>query len=137
MSTIAEVTPAQRMTRARLFVGLEQADMAELLGKSRNTISAWERGVNDPPLSAVAKWARITGRSIDWIVWGDDETPTASAMGVSGSRLRESNPRPIHYMAQGSSGSEAFWTPGRALSIAELWRQLDVDTVSTFPEAVQ
>lgn len=97
MSTVTEVTPAERMTRSRLFVGLDQTAMAELLGKSRNTISAWERGVSEPPLSAIAAWARITGRSIDWIAWGDEETPTASAMGVSGSRLRESNPRPIHY----------------------------------------
>lgn len=73
MSTVtAPSTPAQRMTRARLFAGLEQAQMAEALGKSRNTISAWERGVNDPPLSAVALWARMTGRTIDWIAFGDE-----------------------------------------------------------------
>ncbi|WP_294947649.1 helix-turn-helix transcriptional regulator [uncultured Microbacterium sp.] len=73
MSTVTTATtPGQRMTRARLFVGLDQNAMAEALGKSRNTISAWERDVNEPPLSAVAAWARLTGRSIDWIAFGDE-----------------------------------------------------------------
>jgi transcriptional regulator with XRE-family HTH domain len=80
MVQVKEMTAAERMARARLFVGLDQHEMAELLGKNRNTISAWERGVNEPPLSALAKWALVTGRSIDWIVWGDSGRPSESGL---------------------------------------------------------
>ena len=75
MATLTATTLAHRMTRARLFVGIEQQEIAELLGKNRSTISAWERGLNEPPISAVAQWAQLTGRSIDWLVWGDDGRP--------------------------------------------------------------
>lgn len=70
-----EVTPHQRMSRARLFAGIDQAEMARILGRSRNTVSAWERGVNEPPITAVAMWAMVTGRSLDWIMWGDEGAP--------------------------------------------------------------
>ena len=74
-------TPGERMTRSRLWLGLEQKDMAELLGVSRNTIGNWERGITDPPLSAVMKWAQFTGRSMDWISFGDptEEAPAEYA----------------------------------------------------------
>ena len=90
------VAPYERLSRSRRFVGLDQDDMARLLGRSRNTISAWERGVNEPPVSAVAAWARITGQTIDWIMWGD-ETPEASTDPVEASKWcapRDLNPEP-------------------------------------------
>jgi transcriptional regulator with XRE-family HTH domain len=65
------VAPHERMKRARLFLGLDQTQMARAIGKSRNTVSAWERGVNEPSVTDVAMWAAVTGRTIDWIVWGD------------------------------------------------------------------
>ncbi|WP_313539811.1 helix-turn-helix transcriptional regulator [Leifsonia aquatica] len=77
-----EVTPHQRMSRARLFAGIDQQQMAAILGRSRNTISAWERGVNEPPITAVAMWAAVTGRSIDWIMWGDEGMPREVAAAV-------------------------------------------------------
>ncbi|WP_374201155.1 helix-turn-helix domain-containing protein [Agromyces sp. S2-1-8] len=63
------------MARARLFAGVDQIDMAARVGKSRNTISAYERGVSEPPMSVLAEWAVVTGRSIDWLVWGDEGRP--------------------------------------------------------------
>lgn len=64
-------TVGARLARARRFAGLEQADLAVTLNRSRSTISAWERGLTDPPMSAVASWAQLTGRTIDWIAYGD------------------------------------------------------------------
>lgn len=91
-------TPQARMTRARLFAGYEQAEMAELLGRSRNTISAWERGVNEPPFSVVARWAQITGQSLDWIAFGTEkESAPADTEAVHESRLWDLNPRPVLY----------------------------------------
>ena len=78
-------TAYERMTRARLFAGLEQSEMAELLGRNRNTISAWERGLNEPPAGALAQWAVITGQRVEWIVWGDEGQPSATDQKVGGS----------------------------------------------------
>lgn len=91
-TSLATMTAAQRMTRARLFVGIDQAEMAELLGRSRSAVSAWERGINEPTMGDIARWAVATGRSIDWLVWGDEGRPEELE-----SRPRESNPRPSHY----------------------------------------
>jgi transcriptional regulator with XRE-family HTH domain len=88
------ILPHERMSRARLFAGIDQAQMAHLLGKSRNTISAWERGANVPSVVDVAAWAQVTGRTIDWIVWGD----------VRPERLE----LPTFWM-----GAAPFWTPER------------------------
>lgn len=70
--TSETITRGERLTRSRLFVGLDQTEMGELLGRSRATVSNWERGIVEPPFSAVAEWARITGRSLDWIAFGDE-----------------------------------------------------------------
>ncbi len=80
----APATTGQRMTRARLWVGLGQQEIAEMLGRTRQTVGNWERDAVEPPFSAVAQWARITGRSLDWIAFGDEteNSPTANGGGV-------------------------------------------------------
>lgn len=79
MATITQnVTAYERMARSRKFVGLDQREMANLLGVNRNTVSNWETGVTEPTMSMFASWARITGRSMEWIVYGDDEAPGAA-----------------------------------------------------------
>ncbi|MFJ2532778.1 helix-turn-helix domain-containing protein [Microbacterium maritypicum] len=84
MSLLSEqLTVGERMARARRFAGLEQAEMAEHLNRNRNTISAWERGVNEPPFSAVVAWARLTGQPVEWFAGVNAETPSTEAEGVS------------------------------------------------------
>ncbi|MFK4761188.1 helix-turn-helix transcriptional regulator [Microbacterium sp. ZW T5_45] len=78
-----QLTVGERMARARRFAGLEQVEMAEHLGRNRNTISAWERGVNEPPFSAVVTWARLTGQPVEWFAGVNAETAPASAGAVS------------------------------------------------------
>ncbi len=91
-------TQYERLRRSRLVAGLDQEQLAAALGYNRNTISAWERGVNEPPFSAVARWARLTGTSLDWLAYGDEEGPDSGESGPSmQSRLSESNRRPFHY----------------------------------------
>lgn len=99
MTTIhAPATTGERLTRARLWVGLDQSEMAALLGRTRQTVSNWERDAVEPPFSAVAQWAKITRRSLDWIAFGEHEEEAPSEDGASvPSRPRESNPRPFHY----------------------------------------
>ncbi|MGK0716180.1 helix-turn-helix transcriptional regulator [Leucobacter sp. W1153] len=86
ITSTQQTTQGQRLYRSRSFMGIKQEEMAKLLGKSKNTVSNWENDHVDPPLSAMAQWAKLTGRTIDWIAFGDEteEAPAASA-GASGS----------------------------------------------------
>ncbi len=49
-----------------------QADMAERLGVSRQTVNALERGKYDPSLPLAFKIARLFGRRIEEIFLPDD-----------------------------------------------------------------
>jgi putative transcriptional regulator len=51
-----------------------QADLAERLGVSRQTINAIETGRYDPSLPLAFQIARLVGQSIEQIFF-DDETP--------------------------------------------------------------
>ncbi len=100
MATLTRTTTqGERLSRSRMFVGIDQSEMAQLLGKSKGTISNWENDHVDPPLSAMAKWAQLTGRSIDWIAFGDrnDEAPADDAGASDRSRLSDLNRRPVLY----------------------------------------
>lgn len=52
---------------ARVSAGLTQEEMAEKMGKSRNTIHKLENRKNKRPVSApdLNMWAQITGFSVD------------------------------------------------------------------------
>jgi putative transcriptional regulator len=57
----------------RAEVGWSQADLAEELGVSRQTVNALERGKYDPSLPLAFKIARIFDRTIEDIFHPDDE----------------------------------------------------------------
>ena len=91
-------TVAERIKRARLLAGLDQADVSAACSVSRTAVSAWENGQTEPRFSSLVLLARLTGQPLEWFAAGvNDEAPAADATGAGGSRLRESNPRPIHY----------------------------------------
>lgn len=50
-----------RMRLARLKAGLEQEEIAEILGVSSSTVSNWENGRTTPKLPFLAAWAQVTG----------------------------------------------------------------------------
>ncbi len=53
----------RRITRARKRMGLNKAELARLVGVSRQAVTDWERGT-DIKLSNLRKLARVTGSSI-------------------------------------------------------------------------
>ena len=55
--------------------GLEQAEMAELLGVHRTVVSGDERGVSEPTLSRLVKWADACDVSLDWLCARRDSNP--------------------------------------------------------------
>lgn len=59
--------------------GWTQADLAEQLGVSRQTVNALERGKYDPSLPLAFKIARLFGRSIEDIFTPADDSVRTKA----------------------------------------------------------
>lgn len=75
----------RRLKVSRILAGLEQIDMAEQLQVARSTVSAWEVGRTEPSASHFARWAQLTGQSMDWLIGnpspqGQDTDAHLSAM---------------------------------------------------------
>jgi transcriptional regulator with XRE-family HTH domain len=73
-------TLGRRLRAARALAGLEQAEIADLIGSSRSTVSNWERGVAEPPATYFVLWALATGQPLEWL--------------AEGCARRDSNPQP-------------------------------------------
>ena len=64
---------AEEIKRLRTERKLTQAQMAELLHVSRQTISSWENGRNLPDLEMTVQIARIFGLSLDQLILGGQD----------------------------------------------------------------
>lgn len=95
-----------RLAKALDVAGITNTEMAEYLGVSPNTIGNYTSGRTAPKKQTLRLWAMRTGAPLAWIETGaiNEESPHPDGPdgGVS-SHLRESNPRPIHYMRQSSA----------------------------------
>ena len=94
---VPRLTLGQRLRVAREHLGVEQQELAEIMGTSRQTVSAVERGVNQPRQLLIRAWAMATGVDRNWLETGEAPSPDGGDGASAESRLRESNPRPIHY----------------------------------------
>jgi transcriptional regulator with XRE-family HTH domain len=72
---------ADRIKLLREKSGLNQSELAEKLRLSRNSISAYEKGLNIPSTQIIAKLAEILGVSVDCIL-GIENTATISVKGL-------------------------------------------------------
>ncbi len=62
-----------RIKKLREAKGLEQSDLADMLGyKSQSTISKWESGTNLPTGKNMIKLAQIFGVTSDYILDGEE-----------------------------------------------------------------
>jgi transcriptional regulator with XRE-family HTH domain len=66
---------AEKLLYIRTTLGLSQSEMLARLGETddlfRSSISAYERGVREPPLPVLLKYARLAGVYVDALI--DDE----------------------------------------------------------------
>lgn len=89
MTTSIRGLPVPRWDIAdRLRKSLREADiavkeMADYLGVSRNTVSAWINGRVPINPEALPKWAELTGLPQRWIEHGDGPGPTSPQPGGS------------------------------------------------------
>ncbi|MDM8239896.1 helix-turn-helix domain-containing protein [Pseudoflavonifractor phocaeensis] len=67
-----------RIALARKQAGLSQEQLGEKLGVSRQAVSKWESGQNNPDVAYLAEMCRLFGVSSDWLLLGQ-ETEEASA----------------------------------------------------------
>lgn len=64
------MTLGERIAQARKQAGLSQEQLGEKLGVSRQAISKWESGQNNPDVAYVAEMCRLFGISSDWLLLG-------------------------------------------------------------------
>lgn len=87
MTTHFEV--GQRIKKLRENKGLEQLDLASMLGyKSQSTISKWESGTNLPTGKNMIKLAQIFGVTSDYILDGESEEKEIPSIDLSNLRER-------------------------------------------------
>lgn len=68
--TAPEILVRHRLRIAREAAGLEQTELAEIIGTTRTTISATESGRSNPRRILLNAWALATGVPITWILTG-------------------------------------------------------------------
>jgi len=66
--TIPQFGLGDRMRKARETAGMDQADLASLLGVSRALVSMWERGLSDPRTAQIRRWAEETSQPLWWLL---------------------------------------------------------------------
>lgn len=67
-----------RLLKSREVAGLEQAEIAQALDVSRQTVSNYERGITKPRRLQLREWALVCGVDLDWLQNGDTPRPQGS-----------------------------------------------------------
>ncbi len=70
---------SSRLKELRTQHGMSQKNLANLIGLSDKTISAYESGRNDPDLETLKKIAKIFGVSVDYILGASLESDSTAA----------------------------------------------------------
>ena len=71
-----------RLRKARETADLDQAQLAELIGVSRNSVSAAERGSTKPRKAVLIAWAFATRVPFEWLTTGQiNENPDPNGPG--------------------------------------------------------
>jgi len=89
-----QVDTCDRLKLARIKAGIEQDEMAEILGVSSSTISNWENGRTVPKGAFINAWAQITGFNKSSLIGTVDEDRKLAA---------RAKVRAINSIAPGSS----------------------------------
>lgn len=79
-----EILVRHRLRIAREHRGLEQAELAELIGVSRNTITNTEKGRSEPRKILLNAWALACGVPVKWIENGSSPDRGPSSPGGAG-----------------------------------------------------
>jgi transcriptional regulator with XRE-family HTH domain len=87
---VPEFELCDRLRRSLRMLPLSNAEVAEIMGVRRETVSTWLTGQRKPSHTTLMIWADMTGVDLGWL-----ETGTASPeAGRSLYAIRDSNPEP-------------------------------------------
>lgn len=64
---IPQWTMADRMRKARMDAGYTAAQIAEVIGISRKTVTNYENGDTVPLRAILNAWAEVTGTYVEWL----------------------------------------------------------------------
>jgi transcriptional regulator with XRE-family HTH domain len=70
-TTVPVFTLADRLRKAREVLGVDQAELAEILGVSRSSVSNAETGSAVPRRITMRAWAEATGVPLEWLTTGE------------------------------------------------------------------
>ncbi|HXI18753.1 MAG TPA: helix-turn-helix transcriptional regulator [Chloroflexota bacterium] len=90
---IPTFTQADRLRKAREVAHLDQVDLADEIGISRQTVSNYETGSSHPRKIVLKAWALASGVPLEWLMDGTRPPTPDSGQWAP----RESNPQPADY----------------------------------------
>lgn len=73
-----------RIREGRGAKGLSQNDLARTLNTTPMSISRWERGIASPSIRFCEAMAEAFGVSLDWLISGKGEAPSAESLKATG-----------------------------------------------------
>ena len=79
---------SEQIKRGRNALGMSQADLAEAIWVSRNTVCNWETGAMTPDIQSLVLMSALFGVSVDEMVKGDDKAQHAPGGGLPSMMLR-------------------------------------------------
>jgi transcriptional regulator with XRE-family HTH domain len=93
-------TFGKRLRQAREFKELTQGNLGFLLGCSKQIISHWETGRNEPNLGQIAALCEILGITSDWLIRGKRPEPLSDQQREALKQLLDSPAAPDAVVAQ-------------------------------------
>lgn len=78
---VPEWTLADRLSKARRHAGLEQPELADMIGIARSSLSAYENGHRTPRRPVLLSWALATGVPLEWLTEGSHTCPACDGTG--------------------------------------------------------
>ena len=87
-------TTGDRLRKARELAGMGQQEMADEIGISRRSVSAYEGGGSIPKRPVLLSWALRTGVPLEWLRSGTAETPRPGGDGGLERARYDSNVQP-------------------------------------------
>lgn len=119
-------TIGDRLRKARETAGLEQQELADIIGISRNTVSNYEKGRTQPRMLELREWSAATAVDLHWLVADWVKRPR-----------QDSNLRPADYIAEryawAAQNYPGLGAPGRVSRRRQQRRRCDTLPTTSRP----
>jgi len=90
---VPQWTITDRLRKSRELTGLDQIEFADRIGVSRGTVSNYERGSKSHQKSTLMTWAMGSGVPLEWLLTGQESSPTSPSSAANGHTVEYSHRR--------------------------------------------